>query len=137
MASALNYSQLFSLSSMKRLLPLLLACIGSPFIAGDTPAGLCAAPFANTKLETASAATPPEPAGHPLRGVVQNIITERSALLVKHEEIPGLMRAMTMLLNVTAADLAKPAVGDTITATLYRDADNKWWLRDITVVPAP
>jgi Cu/Ag efflux protein CusF len=121
---------------MKRLLPLLLlAFIGSPFIAGDTPAGLCAAPFADTKLETASATPTPKPAGHPLRGVVQNIMTERSALLVKHEEIPGVMRAMTMLLNVTAADIAKPAVGDKITATLYRDADNKWWLRDITVVP--
>lgn len=125
---------------MKRLLPrLLLAFIGSPFIAGDTPAGLCAAPFTDTKLAIASAAaTPtPEPAGHPLHGVVQNIMTERSALLVKHEEIPGVMRAMTMLLKVTAADLAKPAVGDTVTAIIYRDADNQWWLRDITVVPAP
>lgn len=123
---------------MKRLLPrLLLAFIGSLFIAGDTPAGLCAAPFVDAKLATASATTSSEPAGHSLRGVVQNIMTERSALLVKHEEIPGVMRAMTMLLKVTATDLAKPAVGDTITAILYRDADNQWWLRDITVVPAP
>ena len=116
---------------MKRLLPrLLLAFIGSPFIAGDTPAGLCAAPFVDAKLATASATTSSEPAGHSMRGVVQNIMTERSALLVKHEEIPGIMRAMTMLLKVTESDLKSVQKDQAITGLLVRKPDG-WWLEAV------
>jgi hypothetical protein len=38
---------------------------------------------------------------HPLRGVITAVHAERSALMVKHEQIPGVMRAMTMLFRGT------------------------------------
>ena len=54
----------------------------------------------------------PEPApatvGHPLKGVVLDVLADKSALLVKHEEIPGVMKAMTMLLKVDAATSLRP-----------------------------
>src|SRR6187402_1713662 len=40
---------------------------------------------------------------HPLRGVITAVYIERSSLMVKHEEIPGVMRAMTMLFKVDDA----------------------------------
>lgn len=82
--------------------------------------------------------TMPEAPLHPLVGVVRDVRAERQALLVKHEEIPGFMRAMTMLLRVEPEVLARVKPGDAITAKLGRDADGHWFLRDVTVTaPAP
>lgn len=76
------------------------------------------------------------PASHPLKGVVVEIRKDRQALLVKHEEIPGVMRAMTMLLKVEPAVLEQVKPGDTITARLSRREDG-WWLHDVKVAAAP
>jgi hypothetical protein len=89
-----------------------------------------ALPVATASTASAPAAEP----GHPLRGVILEILPEKHALLVNHEEIPGVMRAMTMLLKVDAATLAAAKKNQAITATLTRRADG-WWLSD--VVPAP
>lgn len=62
-------------------------------------------------------------ARHPLRGVVVAIRPDDSALLVKHEAIPGYMRAMTMLFKVDAAAVSSLKKGDTITATLVQRED--------------
>lgn len=67
---------------------------------------------------------------HPLRGVITDIRAADSALLVRHEEIPGYMRAMTMLFKVDAAALAAAQKGQAITATLVRRGD-EFWLEDI------
>jgi Cu/Ag efflux protein CusF len=69
---------------------------------------------------------------HPLKGVVIDVLTDRSALLVKHEEIPGVMRAMTMLLKVDADTLKSPAAtqGAAITGLLVRKTDG-WWLEAV------
>lgn len=72
---------------------------------------------------------------HPLKGVVTNVLAEKSALVVKHEEIPGVMRAMTMMFLVDAETLAHVKKGDAITAQMGRNEDNKWVLRDVKVVP--
>lgn len=72
---------------------------------------------------------------HPLKGVVIDVLAGKSALLVKHEEIPGVMKAMTMLLTVDAPTLKSPAAtkGTAITGQLVRKAGD-WWLEDVKVV---
>lgn len=76
------------------------------------------------------------PAGHPLKGVIVEILTAKSALLVKHDEIPGVMSAMTMLLKVDAPTLAAAKKGQSITATLIKKT-NGWWLETVTPLAAP
>ncbi|MBS0662947.1 MAG: copper-binding protein [Verrucomicrobia bacterium] len=55
---------------------------------------------------------------YPLKGVVVDILTEKGALLVKHEAIEGYMPAMTMLFKVDAATLKSAQKGQAITGTL-------------------
>lgn len=70
------------------------------------------------------------PVGHPLRGTVVAVLADKSALLVKHEEISGVMAAMTMLLKVDAATLADARKDQPITGTLLRKPDG-WWLENV------
>jgi hypothetical protein len=74
-----------------------------------------------------AAASEKAPVRHPLRGVVVEVLADQSALLVKHEAIPGVMKAMTMLLKVDAAGLAAVRKGSPITGLLVKRADG-WWL---------
>ncbi len=69
---------------------------------------------------------------HPLKGVVTGVLTDRSALLVKHEEIPGVMKAMTMLLKVDEAAIKAPTAreGAAITGLLVKK-DDGWWLESV------
>jgi Cu/Ag efflux protein CusF len=88
------------------------------------PASLCAAD-----------ATPAEKSGeapkrHPLRGVITSVMAEQSAFMVKHEEIPGVMRAMTMMFKVDAAAFKAFKTGDTITGLMSRQGRN-WILEDV------
>src|SRR5688572_3162080 len=55
---------------------------------------------------------------HPLRGIVTAVLPDRAALMVKHEEIPGVMRAMTMLFKVDAATLKSVQKGQAITGMM-------------------
>lgn len=88
---------------------------------------------------TASPSAPPAPAAapeaqtHPLKGVIMGIMTEKSSLLVKHEEVPGVMRAMTMMFKVDPAVLEKVKRTDAIQARMSRRADG-WWLTEVEVV---
>lgn len=72
---------------------------------------------------------------HPLRGVVTSVLADKSALMVKHEEIPGVMRAMTMMFKVDAATLKTVKQGDAITGLMSRGADG-WLLEEVKVAPA-
>ena len=99
---------------------LALAVIGQ----ADPTCTCCIAPQAADKV------------GHPLRGVVVAILPEKSALLVKHEEVPGVMAAMTMLLKVDAPTLAAAKKNTGITATLVKKPDG-WWLESVQSAPAP
>jgi Cu/Ag efflux protein CusF len=101
---------------------------------------LCLALLSLLPVTAAAAASPSAPAGapapgerHPLRGVVNGIMEDRSSLLVKHEEIPGVMRAMTMLFQVDAATLKAVKQGDAITGLMSR-RDNRWILEEVKVV---
>jgi Cu/Ag efflux protein CusF len=69
-------------------------------------------------------------ARHPLKGIVVDVLADQSALLVKHEEIPGVMKAMTMLLKVDAAASASVKKGDAVTGLLVRKPDG-WWLEEV------
>jgi Cu/Ag efflux protein CusF len=73
--------------------------------------------------------------GHPLKGVIVDVLSDQSALLVKHEEVPGVMKAMTMLLKVDAAALSSAKKGQTVTGLLVRKADG-WWLDEVKSVAA-
>jgi Cu/Ag efflux protein CusF len=69
-----------------------------------------------------------------LKGVIVAVQADQSALLVKHEAIPGLMPAMTMLFKVDAATLKAAVKGQRFTATLVQ-RDDDFWLEDVK--PAP
>src|SRR5690606_26619627 len=94
---------------------------------GAKPAEATATPVAMNSIATGTAGESDAPARHPLKGVVVDVMAERSALLVKHEEIPGVMKAMTMLLKVDAAALEAVKAGDAVTGKLVRKTGG-WWL---------
>ncbi len=78
---------------------------------------------------------------HPLRGVITFVDTPRSAFMVKHEEVPGVMRAMTMMFKVDAATLKAFKSGDAITGLMSRQGPS-WVLEDVkpataSAAPAP
>jgi Cu/Ag efflux protein CusF len=71
---------------------------------------------------------------HPLKGVIVDVFAEPPALLVDHEEVPGVMAAMTMRFNVDAATVARVKKGDRIAGRM-RFVDRKWRLEDVKVLP--
>jgi Cu/Ag efflux protein CusF len=89
--------------------------------AGCSCEAMTTAPAASTETKTK---------GHPLKGVVIDVLADKSALLVKHEEIPGVMKAMTMLFQVDADTLAKARKGAGLTGIMQRDGD-QWVLVDV------
>jgi len=80
--------------------------------------------------------TDPAPAEvtHPLQGVVKSIMADRSMLLIKHEEIPGVMHAMTMAFQVDEATLNAAQKGVAVTGLLVK-RDGKFWLIDAKFAP--
>jgi len=80
--------------------------------------------------KSTDAAKPDEAKRFPLKGVVVDILAGQSALLVKHEEIPGYMMAMTMMFKVDAATLKAATKGQAITGTLVERKDG-FWLEDV------
>lgn len=80
--------------------------------------------------EPAKAETATEVKRYPLKGVITSVLPDRSALMVKHEEIPGFMRAMTMMFKVDAATLKSAKKGDTVTGMMSRRGDD-WVLEDV------
>lgn len=81
----------------------------------------------------------------PITGRVVSILTERSSLLVDHDEIPGYMPRMTMEFVVGAGDLALAKEGAALRATLVEGAEGEfrlegvWWqdaVADVSVAKA-
>ena len=70
-----------------------------------------------------------------LHGVIQEVRTEQGSLLVKHEEIPGVMMAMTMPFKVSAETLKAAKKDQAITASVVRRPDGLW-LEDVKPAPA-
>ena len=78
----------------------------------------------------AGSATTETPREYPVTGVVRRVEPERRSVVVKHEEIPGFMRAMTMMFKVDAATLKSARKGDAITALMSRQGD-EWILEEV------
>jgi Cu/Ag efflux protein CusF len=72
---------------------------------------------------------------YPLRGVIVDVQPRQSAILVKHEDIPGLMPSMTMLFKVDAATLKAAKKDQPITATVV-ERDGDYWLENVKAGPA-
>lgn len=90
-----------------------------------------AAPAATFAAATEKAA----PKKHALRGVITRVDAEKATLMIKHEEIPGFMRAMTMQFKVDPRIAAAAQAGQTVTGQMYR-AGNEWRLDDVKLSPA-
>ena len=97
-----------------------------------TPAALVAA---EKSPAPTPAAAPAAPKRHPLRGVITSVVADKSAFMVKHEEIPGVMRAMTMMFKVDEATLKTFKPGDALTGLMSRQG-NTWVLEDVKPAPA-
>jgi protein SCO1 len=68
--------------------------------------------------------------GYPLRGEILEVHGDRNVLVVRHEEIPGYMPAMTMEFSVSEGDLANAAPGQNIRARLI-ESDGRFRLERI------
>lgn len=73
-----------------------------------------------------------EETGHPLRGSVTRVLEERKLVLIKHEEIPGFMKAMTMGFSVPEEVLPQLKPGMHLTATLHGSRGD-WQLTDVVL----
>ena len=97
--------------------------------------GLAALTSACSKKESTESTSSPAKAEvrHPLKGVITEIYADRGELMVKHEEIPGFMMAMTMMFKVEPAVLEKVQRGDAIKGLMSRRTDG-WWLHEVEVI---
>ena len=104
----------------------------------ETPAvtAVAAQPAQPTKPAAPAAEKSPAAESNPLRGVIVAVDAEKSTMRVKHEKIPGYMGAMTMQFRVAPGTVPKFALGQTISATLYRE-NKDFWLRDVAVQAVP
>ena len=93
----------------------------------------CCAPAAAASEPAKPAAPAEQPKAHALKGVIMGVMADKTALLVKHEEVPGVMRAMTMMFKVEPAVLEKVQRGDAIKALMSRRTDG-WWLHEVEVI---
>ena len=89
-----------------------------------------ALPFAAPAADSAAPKSAPSAPRHAIKGVVTGHYAERQSLIIRHEEIPGVMRAMTMLLKVDAPTLAAAQKDQAITGLLVRKPDG-WWLEEV------
>ena len=111
-----------------------LALVLGPWSLVPSPTTVLAAEKSPTP--PAAAEAPAAQKRHPLRGVITSVMADKSAFMVKHEEIPGVMRAMTMMFKVDATDLKTFKAGDTVTGLMSRQATG-WVLEEVKpAVPA-
>src|SRR5688572_16050606 len=119
---------------------LILLSVFTPLLAASARNGggeCCKGKEVCCRISEAAAAKPAQQIKrHPLRGVITAVHADRSSLMVKHEEIPGVMRAMTMLFRVEPETLKSVEKGQTITAMMSRQGD-EWWLHDVKTIAAP
>ena len=106
-------------------------CKGKAVCCCNTEAAASASPAAANPSAPAAA---PEIKRYALRGVVVAVDADKSALRVKHEEIPGFMRAMTMQFKVDASTLTAAKVGAALTGQMSRQGKD-WVLEAVTFLP--
>ena len=106
-------------------------CKGKAVCCCNTEAAASASPAAANPSAPAAA---PENKRYALRGVVVAVDADKSALRVKHEEIPGFMRAMTMQFKVDASTLTAAKVGAALTGQMSRQGKD-WILEAVKFLP--
>lgn len=108
---------------------LLTACIG---LGSGCKPGTDKAPGDATTSPTAAAddkaaKSPAEPEVYQVKGVVQEVKPEEKKVVIKHEEIPNYMAAMTMPFDVKdGAELTGIAPGDEVTFRMFVTEDDGW-----------
>ncbi len=115
-------------TALAAILALFAACQEKPVPTADAPDAAAAMNEASTAATAAAAMKQ-----YPLRGVVLEVDASAPSLLVKHEEIPGYMAAMTMQFPVDAEVAGRVKKNQTITATLVVEAGG-FQLEDVKVV---
>lgn len=95
---------------------------------------VCCCHADDATAEPAKADNAPAPQLHALTGVVTKLMPDHDAVMVKHDEIPGFMRAMTMMFVLEPGVAAKLKQGDAIKAKMGRNDAGKWFLRDVEIV---
>ena len=81
-------------------------------------------------LLTVCAVRGEEETGHPLRGVVTRVLTEKQLVMIQHEAIPGFMMAMTMAFRVEDSVWPLLTPGTHLTATLH-GGRGSWRLSEV------
>ena len=84
-------------------------------------------PFAALNANTAY---PAPVKSYPLQGVIVEVLQQRQRLRVKHQKIPGVMEAMTMLFKADADTLSRVHPDEVITADLVQ-VDGDYWIKNI------
>jgi protein SCO1/2 len=93
----------------------------------DTPARVMAAVEELTAEQPAVAAHFTSTRTYATKGVIRKLADDRQTAIIRHEEIPGYMPAMTMRLNVhDTNELRNLVAGDVVTFKLTADADTHW-----------
>lgn len=72
--------------------------------------------------------------GHAITGRIVSLLPDRDALLIDHEEVPGVMGAMTMAFQVDPKVLDAVKPGQRITGRMERRDDGKWWFFSIRIL---
>jgi protein SCO1/2 len=78
-----------------------------------------------------AAAKPEEPKSYALTGEIISVDSERNVLVVRHDDIPGLMPAMTMEFIVSSGDAAVAKPGQKIRGRLMPSDTGDWRLEQI------
>ncbi len=73
--------------------------------------------------------------GYPVRGRILGVDPERQQVLVKHREIPGVMRAMTMVFNVDPAVFPALKRDQELLGRIEKRG-KEWWLFNIRLLGA-
>lgn len=96
------------------------------------------APVAKDAPETKAPEKPAEPKTYKLTGVVREINKETGQVMIRHEEIPGYMKAMTMPFDLKGQEsLNELFVGDEVEGTLVVKS-NDIELKNVVITnPAP
>jgi protein SCO1/2 len=72
-----------------------------------------------------------KPKSYPLTGEVTSVDASRNVLIVRHDEIPGFMPAMTMEFIVSPGDVAVAKPGQKIRGQLLQSENGEWRLEQI------
>jgi Cu/Ag efflux protein CusF len=65
--------------------------------------------------------------GYPVKGRIVQVQADRATLLIQHDEIPGVMRAMTMEFHADPDVLAAAKPGRELLARIERRGQ-PWWI---------